>query len=179
MKRLQHINTIIHFVIILWAVYFLSFFLPLQQFGIIPRTTIGLIGIPLSPFLHANIYHILTNSVGLLIFGCIFSLLEGRKTAMVISFIVILQGGLTWGFARPGNHIGASGMIFGLFGYLLLIGYFHRKVLYILISLAILFLYGSVIFGVFPTSRQISWEGHLFGFLAGAIAAKQKKLEKH
>ncbi|MCK5231884.1 MAG: rhomboid family intramembrane serine protease, partial [Desulfobulbaceae bacterium] len=79
---------------------------------------------------------------------------------------------LTWLFAGGGTHIGASGIIFGLYGYLLLIGLFQKKIKYIIISIFILFSYGGMIFGVLPGQPYISWEAHLFGFIAGGIAAK-------
>jgi membrane associated rhomboid family serine protease len=78
----------------------------------------------------------------------------------------------TWLFGSPGVHIGASGVIFGYLGYLLLKGYFERSAFSIALSLGVGVLYGSLLWGVLPTQYGISWEGHLFGFLGGVLAAR-------
>ena len=139
-----------------------------------PRTELGLIGIFATPFLHANYTHLFANSVGLLSFGIVFAIIEGQHTSSVIGFIVVVGGLLTWVFGRSAMHIGASGVVFGLFGYLTFLGFFHKRFAYILISVATLVLFGTMIFGVLPLQRGISFESHLFGFLAGALAAKLK-----
>ena len=161
-------------ILIFWAVYVLSLFVPLQRFGLVPRTMWGLIGILASPFLHANIYHLYANTMGLLIFGIIFAFLENRNTPYLIIEIIILQGTALWLFGRNGNHIGASGLIFGLFGYLLLIGYFRKQFKFIIVSLGILIFYGGTIEGILPTQADISWDGHLFGFCVGCLEAKYR-----
>jgi membrane associated rhomboid family serine protease len=98
-----------------------------------------------------------------------------RRTSdfFVVSAIAMLVGGLgTWLFGAPALHIGASGVIFGYLGFLLLRGYFERKFASILFSVFVGILYGSLIWGVLPGQPGISWEGHLFGFLGGVLAAK-------
>ncbi len=157
---------------LMWISYFLSFFLSLQFLGILPRNISGLIGVIGSPFIHANLYHLVANTTGLLIFGLIFSFVEKKENVSLIISIVFIQGILTWLLARNGLHVGASGLIFGLYGYLLTAGLFHKKPKYILASLIVLIFYGGMLFGVLPSSPMISWEGHLFGFLAGTVNAK-------
>jgi len=161
-------------IFLFWIIHIISLFFPLQQFGLVPRTLKGLIGIISSPFLHANFYHLCANTIGLLTFGIIFAFLEKKKTANLVIEIMILQGIVLWFFGRNGNHIGASGLIFGLFGYLLLIGYFRRQLKYMIVSLAILTFYGGTIMGVLPTHSGVSWDGHLYGFCAGCLEAKLK-----
>jgi len=85
--------------------------------------------------------------------------------------MVVIGGLLTWLWGRSANHIGASGLIFSLWGYLLLSGWFSRKIKYILVSLILMFFYGGMIFSVLPGKASVSWEGHLFGFIAGVFVS--------
>jgi membrane associated rhomboid family serine protease len=144
----------------------------LNQFGIIPRNLIGLRGILFAPFLHANLAHLIGNTIPFITLGWLIMLRE-ISDFVVVSIISALVGGLgTWVFGSPGIHIGASGVIFGYLGYLLSRGYFERKPLSIAMSLFVLVLYGSLIWGLLPFQYGISWEGHLFGFLGGVVSAK-------
>lgn len=144
----------------------------LNQFGIIPRNLIGLRGILFAPFLHANLAHLIGNTIPFVTLGGLIMLRE-VSDFFVVSVISALVGGLgTWLFGSPGIHIGASGVIFGYLGYLLFRGYFERKPLSIAMSLFVLVLYGSLIWGLLPFQYGISWEGHLFGFLGGVVSAK-------
>lgn len=168
----EPIKSLLIFICIIWLVHFISFIFPLQQYGLVPRNLQGCVGIITAPFLHGGFLHLTANTIGLLIFGIIFSILENKRTFVILVKIALIQGILTWLFAGGGTHIGASGIIFGLYGYLLLIGLFQKKIKYIIISIFILFSYGGMIFGVLPGQPYISWEAHLFGFIAGGIAAK-------
>ncbi|MCF6237198.1 MAG: rhomboid family intramembrane serine protease [Candidatus Marinimicrobia bacterium] len=168
----EPIKSLFIFIVIIWSVHFISFVFPLQQYGLVPRDLQGGLGIITAPFLHGSFSHLALNTVGLLIFGIIFSLLENKRTFVILIKIALIQGILTWLFAGGGTHIGASGIIFGLYGYLMLVGFFQKKFKYIVISIFILFSYGGMIFGVLPGQPFVSWEGHLFGFIAGGIAAK-------
>ena len=144
----------------------------LDEFGIYPRTFLGLRGLVFAPFLHSNYYHVAANTVPFLVLGWLI-MLRNTKDFWAVSVVSALVSGLgTWLFGRSAFHIGASGMIFGYFGYLLLRGYFERSILAIAISLLVGFTYGGMIYGVLPSQSWISWEGHLFGFIGGAIAAK-------
>ncbi len=145
----------------------------LTQFGIYPQRTIGLRGILFAPFLHGGFYHVAANTLPFIVLGWLV-MLRNLKDFYVVSAIAALSAGLgTWLIGNPYSvHIGASGVIFGYFGYLLFRGYFERSFVAIAISLAIGVTYGGLIWGVFPTRSYISWEGHLFGFIGGIIAAK-------
>ncbi len=144
----------------------------LNTWGILPRTLSGLRGIPLSPFLHANIGHLLVNTLPFLVLGGLVAL-QGRRAFLGVSLFAILCGGTAvWLFGRHSYHIGASGLIFGYFGYLVARGWYERSLPSILIALVTLFFYGGLVWGVLPTTTYISWEGHLFGLLAGVISAR-------
>ncbi|HEY9877642.1 MAG TPA: rhomboid family intramembrane serine protease [Leptolyngbyaceae cyanobacterium] len=163
-------------IVVLWGVHIVNMLLfagRLQQFGIMPRSLLGLRGIFFAPLLHGSFGHLVANTLPLLTLGWL-TLLRGVREFWVTTVIVMLSSGLgTWAFGSPYSiHIGASGIIFGYFGFLTLRGYFERSVGAIALSLVVALLYGSLIWGVLPGSLGVSWESHLFGFLGGAIAAR-------
>ena len=159
----------------IWSLFIVSIILPINSLGIYPRSVFGLIGIPLSPFLHTNWSHITSNSLALLVFAPLFTLIEGRNAIQKVVILILLSGTLTWMIGRPAIHIGASGLIFSLYGYLISLGYFKRKPALILMSILISVFYGYMIFGILPGKSHISWEGHLAGFVAGIILARVDK----
>jgi membrane associated rhomboid family serine protease len=160
---------------IFWIVFILNeviFGRRLNAFGILPHNLVGLRGILFAPFLHGSFYHIAANTVPFVVLGWLV-MLRNTKDFYFVSFLSALVGGLgTWLFGRDSIHIGASGVIFGYFGYLLFRGYFEKSFVAIAISIAIAIGYGGMIWGVLPTRSYISWEGHLFGFIGGIIAAR-------
>ncbi|MGQ9873551.1 rhomboid family intramembrane serine protease [Leptodesmis sp.] len=144
----------------------------LDQYGIVPRNLIGLRGILFAPFLHGNLAHLIGNTIPFLVLGW-FVMLREISDFFVVTIISALVSGLgTWLFGAPGIHIGASGVIFGYLGYLLLRGYFERSAIAIVMSLFVCILYGSLLLGLSPFQTGISWEGHLFGFLGGVLSAR-------
>ena len=159
---------------LLWAVELANLLTEhqLNTWGILPRSLMGLRGIPLSPFLHANLGHLLVNTLPFLVLGGLV-VLRGRRAFLGTSLFIILCGGTAvWLFGRTAYHIGASGLIFGYFGYLVARGWYDRSPWSILIALGTLFFYGGLVWGVLPIDAYISWEGHLFGLLAGILAAR-------
>jgi membrane associated rhomboid family serine protease len=166
--------------VLLWLIEVVNMFLDhrLNRWGILPRTLPGLVGIPLSPFLHGNFAHLLLNTVPLVTLGG-FVALQGKRIFVTVSlWIIFLSGAALWLFGRseyygrPAYHVGASMVIFGYFGYLVARGWYERSVTALLVALLVLVLYGGIVWGVLPTRPDISWEGHLFGLLAGVIAAR-------
>ena len=155
----------------LWIIHLIGYLVPIRQYGVHPREISGLPGIVIAPFLHADFNHLLANSLSLAIFASLLILIERRNFFAIVLLLMVITGALTWLLARSANHIGASGVIFGMFSYLLVCGYFRREIQFIAISILVLLLYGSMIYGVMPTSAHISWESHLFGFIAGIVVA--------
>jgi len=144
----------------------------LNNWGILPRTTHGLTGIPLMPFLHGNLGHLLSNTIPFLILGGLVAL-RGQRVFLSISlFIIVVGGGGVWAVGRTSFHVGASGLVFGYFGYLVARGWYDRKLKSILTAVVVLVLYGGLIFGVLPTQTFVSWEAHLFGMIAGVLIAR-------
>jgi len=143
----------------------------LIAFGLVPRTLHGLVGIITSPFLHGSFAHLSANLIAFLILGTLVTL-EGLNRFMVVSAIIILLGGsLVWLFGFPGAHIGASGWVFGLWAYLLSRAWFQRSWSNLITASVVALLYGGLVFGFLPR-QGVSFEGHVFGALAGFFAAK-------
>jgi len=167
----KSIKLIIGFIIGLWFIHLISYIIPLQQFGLIPRTSIGLIGIITSPFLHGSWSHLIGNTTSLIGLLLILFLLEGDKMIIKLMFMVLIGGSLTWLFARTANHIGASGLIFSIWGYVLLSAWFSGQVKYIWLSIIVIFFYEGMIYGILPLQVSVSWESHLSGLLTGIYLA--------
>jgi membrane associated rhomboid family serine protease len=170
----EKLQWVLIFIASLWAIFVLDMFLPIQlnSYGIIPRTSQGLIGIVTSPFLHSNFPHILGNTVPLLILCILLVSVYDRIAFRVITTIVLMGGGLVWLMARRANHIGASGIIYGVAAFLIIYGILKKKLVSILVAAAVAFLYGgSMLTGILPVNRCVSWEGHLFSAIAGIFAA--------
>jgi membrane associated rhomboid family serine protease len=141
--------------------------------GIVPRTTRGLIGIPLAPLLHAGIPHLLANSGPFFVLGMLV-LQQGRPVFVKASLFIIFVGGLaTWCIGPAGTvHGGASSLIFGWFGFLVASAWRVPLLSTVLAALVAISWYGvGVIFGLSPLQTHVSWQGHLTGLLAGGIAA--------
>lgn len=163
------------FICILWALELLDVLLRgrLNRFGIRPRRLIGLRGILFAPLLHGDLKHLTANTLPLAILGWL-TILDSLQTFLIVTGIVWLVSGLgAWllGGYRT-NHLGASGLVFGYFGYLVLRGYFEQSVTAIAIAIMVGLLYGGMIWGVLPIHRGKSWQSHLFGFFGGGLAAR-------
>ncbi|NDJ18066.1 rhomboid family intramembrane serine protease [Myxacorys almedinensis] len=170
----SHIAILGGLVGVMWLIRVADGILPgtANIYGIIPRTSIGVRGILFSPFLHGSYQHLISNTIPFIMLGW-FVMLRSVREFFAVSAIVLLASGIgVWLFGSPGIHVGASGVVFGYFGFLLSRAYFERSALSIALSLAVGLIYGSLIWGVLPTQLGISWEGHLFGFVGGVFAAK-------
>mgnify|MGYP006421024147 CR=1 FL=1 len=163
------------FVLLMWIVEIVDtviFNRYLDTYGIRPRDLIGLRGIVFAPFLHGNFPHLIANTIPFVSLGW-FVMLREIRNFWAVTLVTMLVGGLgTWLIGAPGLHIGASGLIFGYLGYLLSRGYFDRSFTAMFLSVVVAFLYGGMLWGVLPAQPGISWEGHLFGFLGGVLAAR-------
>ena len=169
----QELRGIVLFVGAIWLVFLLDQFLPLEHLGLVPRTLRGMPGIVASVFLHKNLAHILSNTVPLII---LLMLLAGSRSdsATVVSGIVVLGGGLLWIFGRQARHIGASGLLFGLITFMVVSGVLERRWQAIIVALVVAVLYGTTLFSaIMPFQPGVSWDGHLFGAVAGVVMAWQ------
>ncbi|MEI7597479.1 MAG: rhomboid family intramembrane serine protease [Bacteroidota bacterium] len=173
-KNAMILPFIFAFIMFVLQVFENEFHASFNKYGLIPRTEFGLIGIITSPFLHASYAHLFSN---IFPFFFLFSLLiySYRKIAFPVFIQIYLWTGiLAWISAREGNHIGASGIIYGLSSFLALIGLLRRDIKSMAIAFLVIFLYGSLVWGVFPSflqEKNISWESHLWGMITGFILA--------
>lgn len=179
---LKELKVLILSIAIFWVVEILDFFIfkgSLDNFGIKPHNVNQLWGILLAPFLHGGFRHLMANTIPFLTLGWL-TMIRDTKDFYIVSLITALTGGIgVWIFGSPNSvHIGASILIYGYLGFLLLRGYFQKNIPSIALSLFVALAYGSLIWGVFPSQIGVSWQGHLFGFLGGAIAAKIIAQEK-
>ena len=163
---------------LLWSIEAIDSMLggALDHYGILPRRVSGLVGIFAAPFLHGGYSHLSANSASFLVFGTML-LLRSRREFAIVTIVSTLLGGLgTWLFGSLltplAIHIGASGVIFGYFGYLVSMGLFERKIGSIALSIILSVLYGGMLMGLVPGQQGMSWESHLFGFLSGLITAR-------
>lgn len=158
-------------VAIIWSVEVVNFLLghSLTSWGILPRRIDGLIGIPLSPFIHANLWHAVSNTVPILILGGLTLAADKARFWMTTISIIIISGVLVWLFARGSYHVGASGLVFGYFGALIARAVIERSLTSIALALITITLYGGLLWGILPLKSYISFEGHLFGLIAGIV----------
>ena len=146
----------------------------LLQFGIVPRTMDGLLGILFAPFLHANLNHLLANTVPFLLFGWLVMLRDRRHFLPVALYAMLGAGLLSWTLGAPGSvHVGASGVVFGFLGFLLLAGWYARSFSSIALSVLVAVVWGGTVAGVLPGTPGVSWQGHLGGFIGGVLAARR------
>ena len=156
----------------IWAAFLLNLILgvALFRFGLQPRTASGAWGIVAMPLLHAGWTHLVSNTLPLLVLTT-FLAVTGKGWATMTG-IVVLNGVLLWLFGRNALHVGASGLVYGLAVFLIVRGLVERKVVLIVVSIVVAVLYGSVLLsGVLPSDARISWDGHLFGGVAGGMMA--------
>ena len=144
----------------------------LDSYGIRPRQFSSLPNIFSSPFLHGGFAHVGANSVPFLILGALIMWRSKLEFWLVTLWVAIIAGlGIWLTGAANSIHIGASGLVFGYFGFLVLLGWFERSPASIVRALIIAFIYGGLLWGVLPGQEGISWQGHLFGFIGGAVCA--------
>ena len=174
MKISQNLRIAFAAIAILWLVYVINLVLlvDLRRYGLQPQQLDSLAGIVFTPFLHVDLRHLIANS-GILFILLSVSLSFSRKlTFRALWIIVLVGGGLVWLAGNGGAiHVGASGVIFGLIGFLMCLGLFRRAWKALIISLVIFLLYGGILQSLFIYVPGISWTGHLFGFISGVLAA--------
>jgi membrane associated rhomboid family serine protease len=174
MKILDNMKIDLGAVGILWVVYLFDAVLPIDliAYGLRPRSMDGLWGIAFSPFLHLDLRHLAANTGALFILLTVSLVFNRKLTIVALLIIVFAGGGLVWSFGNSNTvHIGASGIIFGLIGFLMFIGVFRREWVALLFSVVILFSYGGALLSLLAYKQGISWSGHFFGFLSGVMAA--------
>jgi len=169
----EAVKKAISIIVVIWVIYAIDKLLGLNlgNYGIVPRTTRGLLGILTAPFLHVNFFHILSNSIPIFVLSTATLYFYKKEAPSVFLKSIIIGGALVWVFARSANHIGISGLIYSLALFLIVTGFIKKDFKSILVSAGIIFMYGGLIWGVLPGRVSVSWEGHLFGAIAGGFIA--------
>lgn len=174
MAARQKFGWLVALLAVIWAVELVNLLTGYSlngPFGLRPRALGGLDGIALMPFLHGSLAHAASNSVPLLVLGGLMAL-TARDTVAPATVIIVLLGGIgVWLFGKPAVHVGASGLIFGWFGYLVARGLVEKRPVPVLVAVGVGLVYGTMVFGVLPGQPGVSWESHLFGAAAGLVAA--------
>ena len=161
------------FVILIWLIFWIEFRfnVDLKSFGIQPRKIEGIYGIMLSPFLHLSLEHLINNSIPLLLLSSAIFFFYRTISWKIIFLGIFLSGLLTWIIGRDSTHIGASGLIYVLISFIFFKGIISKNFNLMALSLIVVFIYGGTIWYIFPIKENISWEGHLSGFIVGIILA--------
>lgn len=165
----NNIDTLGGILSIPWTIFFITYFINnrILLLGIIPRQIRGIPGILCAPLLHANFNHIFFNSIPLLVLSN-FILISGLKYYLIVTLLITVLSGLAiWCFAKPGLHIGASALITGYWGFLISNIYQNGTLTTIILGLLSLYYFAGIFLGIFPREKGVSWQGHLFGLLAG------------
>ena len=143
--------------------------LDLAEFGILPLQVEGLPGILLSPFIHSSYDHLLSNSIPFMILGFALFYFYRNLAYRILFLIYILSGICVWLGGRESYHIGASGIVYGLASFLFFSGVLRKDANLLTIGIIVIFLYGSMFWGIFPLKPGISWESHLWGAASGLL----------
>lgn len=162
------------FVFLMWLVKIVEvlFELDLTRFGIYPLSLQGLRGILFSPFIHASFSHLFSNSLPLFFLSVALFYFYSEVAVKVFTWTFFLTGLLVWIAGRDAWHIGASGLVYGLASFLFFSGIIRKYFRLIALSLLIVFLYGSMVWGLFPgVYKNVSWESHMLGFFSGVVLA--------
>ena len=161
------------FLLMMWLVKIIevNFQISFVRYGVFPQTIDGLKGILFSPFIHKDFTHLINNSYPILILGGMLFAVYRKIATQLFAWLYFISGFWLWVIGRPSFHIGASGLIYALAAFLLVSGIIRKNPRLTAVSMLVIFLYGSMIWGLLPTKEYISWEGHLAGFIAGILVA--------
>lgn len=159
------------FVLAIWIVFWMEirFGFDFTRFGVYPQTLKGLRGVLFSPFIHSNIKHLFNNTIPLFVLSLSLFYFYRKLSWKILIYGLLISGLLTWLIGRPAYHIGASGIIYLLAGFLFFKGIFSKHYRLVALSLIVVFLYGGLLWYVTPVDPKISWEGHLSGLVTGFI----------
>lgn len=172
--RFRHaVYMVISFVLILWIVKAIELAsgTTFSSLGVLPRTLKGAIGIITGPLIHGDIFHLISNTLPIILLGVLLFYFYQRIAIEIFIWIYFVTGFWTWILARSAYHIGASGIVYGMASFLLFSGFIRKSKQLMTVSAIIIFLYGGIIYGIFPETVElnVSWESHLMGFIVGII----------
>ncbi|MGX1929848.1 rhomboid family intramembrane serine protease [Flagellimonas sp. 2504JD4-2] len=157
----------------IWTVFWFEIQLGtnFNEFGVYPRKLLGLRGVLLSPFIHGSVEHLYNNTIPLAVLTAFLFYFYRSVALKTLVWGILISGFSTWLIGRPSYHIGASGVIYVLASFIFFKGVFAKHFRLIALSLVVVFIYGSMIWYIFPIKDGVSWEGHLSGFITGLLLA--------
>ena len=172
-KLIKTIKYPLVFLLIMWSIKFIEIFYNTSyvDFGVLPRSFEGLKGILFSPIIHKDFNHLINNSMPIIVLGSSLIYFYPEIKFKLISWLYFTSGILLWGIGRESFHIGASGFIYALAGFIFFSGLMKKNKRLSALSLVVVFIYGSMFWGLLPTHENVSWEGHLSGLITGLIIA--------
>ena len=161
------------FVLVLFVVEWIehTYGMRFAKYGVLPRSLEGLKGVLLSPFIHSDWKHLTNNALPLFVLTSTLGFFYKGIAKEVFLWSWLMSGLWLWAIGRPSFHIGASGLLYALASFLFFSGFIRKHTKLMSISMFVVFLYGGMVWGIFPMKKHISWEGHLAGALAGLILA--------
>ncbi|MFL2569970.1 MAG: rhomboid family intramembrane serine protease [Flavobacteriales bacterium] len=161
------------FILVLFIVEWIehTYGIRFAKYGVLPRTLEGLKGVLLSPFIHSDWKHLTNNALPLFVLTATLGFFYKGIAKEVFLWSWFISGLWLWAIGRPSFHIGASGLLYALASFLFFSGFIRKHTKLMSISMFVVFLYGGMVWGIFPMKKHISWEGHLAGALAGLILA--------
>ncbi len=176
---LESLKLPVIFLLIIWAIHIFQFIFGLRWgfLGVYPRSFSGLKGIFTSPFIHGDFSHLFNNTIPFFVLATMTLYFYKKVAIRSILMIYLLTGLSVWLIARQTYHIGLSGVVFGLFAFVLGNGIFRRNIRSIVLALIVFLLYSGMLVGLFPTEEGVSWESHASGFVIGLFTAYFYKRE--
>lgn len=171
LERFRWLAVLLGLIWVVEVVNLLSGYALNDWLGLRPRSFGGLDGVLFMPFLHGSLSHAAANTIPLAILGSLLATTAKKVVLLASAIIVVLGGSGVWLFGSTAIHVGASGLIFGWFGFLVARGLVEKRAIPLLVAAAVALLYGTMIWGLLPGQPGVSWESHLFGALAGVFAA--------
>jgi len=159
--------------IIIWSVkiFEIVFDYDFTEYGVLPRKFNGLIGILFSPLIHSDINHLLSNSLPVIILCLLIFNFYSQIAKKIFIYLYFISGLWLWCIGRESFHIGASGLIYAMASFLFFSGILRKNSQLSAVALLVIFIYGGLFWGLFPIHKNVSWEGHLTGFIAGILVS--------
>ena len=172
-KKLKSLKFSVILLIIIWSIklFEIIFGYDFKQYGVLPRNFNGLVGILFSPLIHSDVNHLLSNSLPVIILCLLIFDFYSQIAKKIFIYLYFISGLWLWCIGRESFHIGASGLIYAMASFLFFSGILRKNTQLSAVSLLVIFIYGGLFWGLFPIYQNVSWEGHLTGFIAGVLVS--------
>ncbi len=172
-KNLKSLKFSAIILIIIWSVklFEIVFDCDFTEYGVLPRSFNGLMGILFSPLIHSDVNHLISNSLPVIILCLLIFNFYSQIAKKIFIYLYFISGLWLWCIGRESFHIGASGLIYAMASFLFFSGILRKNSQLSAVALLVIFIYGGLFWGLFPIHKNVSWEGHLTGFIAGILVS--------